>query len=170
MRSFHYAVLLAVVVLQPELSSAANPECEEFTAEQPNSMATDVLLTYAWDAECGDDPEIGPLSRDGEEIIVEWSHNLDSEPHEHTASDSGSSPGVHQYELVVMPSGEDSYVVDDTVMVSGTEPADDDDAETDQPEEDSGVSDTESSDSGGCVIAAVSTLRISLLEVLVRLM
>jgi hypothetical protein len=168
MRSICYAIAFVVFVLQSQRLLADNPDCEKFEASQPDVMVTDVVLTYTWDAECGDDPELGPLSRDGEEISVEWSHDLDSEPHEHTASDPGVSPVVHQYTLVVTPPGEDGYELEDTVMVSGTEPTGDDD-DNDEPEEDAGVEEEDSSDSAGCSVVQTAS-RISLLAAFISLL
>lgn len=139
---------------------ADHPECETFDATQPEYGAPEVKLRYTWDPTCGADPALGPLERDTVEIAVSWSHDTTSTPHAHEAWDTGMSTGVHTYRLTVTPDGESSYVLSDSLLVSGTSGTDTD-PDTDDEDTDSGTdsgADTDSedgidaggSDSSGC--------------------
>ncbi len=176
----------ATAVLAAAFSSSADhPECESFEAVQPDQMTPDVQVVYRWsaDAGCGEDPELGPLERDGDEISAEWSHDLEGDPHEHSAWDVGLQPGVHSYELTVTVQGEDPYVLDDSVLVAGTAPADTDtgsggqedtdsdtgtaaDAEEEEEEEKEGSS----GGSSGCSSSALGNVRSPPAVFLLRLL
>jgi hypothetical protein len=138
---------------------ADHPECETFDATQPQVGAPEVKLVYTWDGECGADPVLGPVKRDNVEIDVSWSHDTASTPHAHEAWDTGMSTGVHTYKLTVTPQGEESYVLSESLLVSGTSGADTDpdtDEDTDPGADgdvDTDTGDTQKvggSDSSGC--------------------
>jgi hypothetical protein len=156
--------LCAGLVLAGGIASADNPDCETFAAEQPDQMITNVLLVYTWDSSCGADPVLGPVGRDGEAIGVAWDQDLGVDPHEHTAWDNGLEPGVHSYDLTVTVDGQEPYVLDDSLLVAGTAPAQDAspdsggdgdtdaDSDGDSDEDDDGSS----GGGGGCAVAPTS--------------
>ncbi|MFO8074229.1 MAG: hypothetical protein R6V85_20395 [Polyangia bacterium] len=173
----------AAVLVAAVSSSADHPECESFEAVQPDQITPDVWLVYRWsvDAGCGADPELGPLERDGAEVSAEWSHDLEGDPHEHSAWDVGLQPGVHSYELTVTLQGEDPYVLDDSVLVTGTAPADTDTGSGGQEDTDSdtgtgsgGGADEEkegsTGGSSGCSASALGTGRSPAAVFLLRLL
>ena len=163
------------------LALADNPDCETFVLEQPDAMITNVQILYTWDESCGPDPELGPLERDGDPISVTWDHNLETSPHEHEAWDNGIQPGVHTYDLTVTVDGQEPYVLDDSLLVSGTAPAQDaspdsgGDADGDADADSDGDSDDDSSGGGGgggggCSVAPREAGRGSLLLLMLALL
>jgi len=155
MRSRAPLALAAVVVVASSTAMADHPECETYAATQPDAMVTNVLVTYTWDPTCGTDPELGPLERDGDPIAVDWSHDTGQSPHEHSAWDLGTTPGVHSYDLTVAPEAEDAYVLHDALAVTGTAPTSDagpdsgSDADSDIDADSDGDADEDEGSSGG---------------------
>jgi hypothetical protein len=179
MRALLLIALSVVTSLICGSVAADHPECETWEATQPDSMVTNVLLIYTWEDTCPADPVLGPLERDGEVIDVTWNHDLDSNPHEHTAWDNGVEPAVHSYDLTVTPEGEDSYVLHDALLVTGTAPVGDagpdsgPDADADADGDADGDSDGDqgggSSDGGCSLVPNARSSGISLLGAILAL-
>ena len=149
-RPFYIVVVLVGMAAATTVVTAGladHPDCESFEASQPQPGAPDVKLLYTWDPSCGADPALGPVKLDGDEIDLSWSHETAATPHEHEAWDEQVPTGVHTYKVTVTPEGETAYVLNDSLLVSGTSGTDTDpDTDEDTDTGTDGDTDTDSDD------------------------